>query len=72
VGRFAEDTSLAPRLERIRANIGRLSERVGSGRGTIPRFLNDRALVDELARTREMLEALRADFAGTASGPGQP
>lgn len=63
---LASDTVIAARLEGIRANVGRVNDRLATGRGSLGRLLNDRALQQELQRTREMLAELRAEMRGAA------
>jgi ABC-type transporter Mla subunit MlaD len=62
-GRFASDTLIQGRLNGIVEGVARLQDRLSAGRGTAGRLLYDRALADELARTRALLEELRAEFA---------
>ncbi len=62
LGSFAADTAIGPRLDDIRTRFERINRRLDSGRGTLGRLLNDRALEQELRRTREMLEELRTDL----------
>lgn len=62
VGGFANDTTLTSHMEAIAASLERLNLRIEEGRGTLGRALNDRILDQELARTREMLGALRSDL----------
>jgi phospholipid/cholesterol/gamma-HCH transport system substrate-binding protein len=64
VGGFARDTAIAARLEAVSRNLGRVVGRLESGRGTLGRLLQDRALARELEKTREMLRELRAGLAG--------
>lgn len=64
VSRFASDTVLEARLDILAARIGRIAHRLDTGRGTLGRLSNDRALADELAKTREALRELRADLKG--------
>jgi phospholipid/cholesterol/gamma-HCH transport system substrate-binding protein len=61
-GGFATDTVLAARLARMAENVALIRERIESGRGTLGRLLNDRALANELERTRALLAELKADL----------
>jgi ABC-type transporter Mla subunit MlaD len=62
IGEFARDSLLTSHMEAIAATLERLNRRVGGGRGTLGRLLNDRILDQEIAKTREMLGALRSDL----------
>lgn len=62
IQKFAQDSVLGTHLEAIGATVERMSRRMEDGRGTLGRLLNDRILSQELARTRELLDSLRAEL----------
>ncbi|UCC71075.1 MAG: MCE family protein [Gemmatimonadota bacterium] len=70
VSGFARDTALAAHLDGIAEHVARINERIESGRGTLGRLLHDRALTDELERTRELLAELKAGLTAPVGGGG--
>jgi len=72
VGSFARDTVLEPRLDAIAQKVSRITDRLVTGRGTLGRLQHDRALADELAKTRRMLQELRDDLRGLAGNGRTP
>lgn len=69
---FTRDSVLATHLERIALTVSRIDERLASGRGTLGRLMNDRALATELTETRELLRGLRADLRRAAGRDQSP
>jgi len=68
LGQLAADTVLGPRLETMAQTVSRIRQRLAMGRGTAGRLLHDRALADELTKTRQMLRDLKADLAELGGG----
>ncbi len=62
IGGFTRDSVLTSHTEAIAATLERMSRRLDGGHGTLGRLLNDRILDQELAKTREMIRALRSDL----------
>lgn len=67
VAAFTRDSVFATHVERITVTVSRINERLASGRGTLGRLMNDRALATELTETRELLRDLRTELR-TAAG----
>ena len=68
LGQLATDTVIGPRLVAISETVGRIQEKLATGRGTAGRLMHDRILADELAETRQMLRDLKADLADLSGG----
>jgi ABC-type transporter Mla subunit MlaD len=62
LGRFATDTVIEDRFDAISLSLDRIAARLESGRGTLGRWLYDKALAEEITKTREMLRDLRREL----------
>jgi phospholipid/cholesterol/gamma-HCH transport system substrate-binding protein len=73
LGAIVTDTVMRAHLDSIARRVDGVSQRLDTGKGTLGRLKNDEALAVELERTREALEALRAELQGLRgrSGPSR-
>jgi phospholipid/cholesterol/gamma-HCH transport system substrate-binding protein len=62
LGRFRRDSTILVSIAALQADLAALEARAASPDGAVGRVQSDRALRDELARTRNLLDALLADL----------